>query len=170
MLAICEKVSMNFNRDKLDETLVHIARRSQADTHFDETKLLLLLAFADFLAFGRSGKPITGAVYVKLAFGPAAQEAVSETASFIGVDRDVLPGVLSDGELGIVEEVVERYRAWTSVALSDEAKREFTGWRMADEGEHISYGTVFLAADQTPSPEAIEYGQKMAAELGLVAL
>jgi hypothetical protein len=169
MLAICEKVSMNFNSDKLDEMIVHITRRSQDDRSFDETKLLLLLAFADFLAFGRRGEPITGACYVRQPFGPAPHNATGEIVSVLEANVDAIAGTLSAEEMAIADEVVEHYRGWASSVLSEEAKREFTGWRMATDGEQIPYGTVFLAADQTPSPEAIEVGQRFARELGLVA-
>jgi hypothetical protein len=165
MLAICEDVPMNFNSDKQDELIVYMARNSRDDDGFDETKLCLLLAFADFLAFGRHGEPITGACYVKLPYGPAPQDAM---VALPERSTDV-PGMLSTREIAIADEVVARYRGWTSSALSDEAKREFAGWRMVADGEQIPYGTVFLAADQVPSPEAIELGQRYARELGFVA-
>jgi hypothetical protein len=169
MPAICEKVRMNFNGEKLDDLVVHISRSSRDDLNFDETKLRLLLAFSDFLAYGRRGEPITGTVYVKLPFGPAPQNSDGETVSFVDALNDAPGDALSPEEIAIADEIVERYRDWTSSALVDEAKREFTGWRLADEGEHIPYGSVFLAADQTPSPAAIELGQRFAQELGLTA-
>jgi len=152
---------------KLGELARYVARRSQDDPNFDDTKLLVLLAFADFLAFGRRGESITGAAYVKLAFGPSPENG-SRIAEY-AQDGNVTPGVLSDDDMRIADEVVEHYGSWTAAALSEEAKREFTGWRMAEEGEEIRYGSVFLAADQTPSPRAIELGQRAARELGLVA-
>lgn len=169
MLAICEEVPMNFNSDKQDELIVHISRRSSDEADFDATKLCLLLAFADFLAFGRRGESITGARYVKLPFGPAPEDATGETVSVAETDVEAIAEVLSAEEIAIADKVIERYGSWASPALSEEAKREFTGWRMVADGEQIPYGTVFLAADQTPSPEAIEVGQRYARELGLVA-
>jgi hypothetical protein len=68
-------------------------------------------------------------------------------------------------DLRIADEVIQQYRSWTSSALSAEAKREFTGWRLANDGEAIPYGSVFLSADQTPSQRAIELGQQAAREL-----
>ncbi len=152
---------------KLEGLISHVVRRSQDDPSFDGGKLLLLLAFTDFLAYGRRGESITGIPYIKLESGPAPRDA-EDVIAFIGAatDRDAALGVLSEDELRIADEVVEHYGAWDGSTLSEEARREFTGWRMVEEGEEIPYRSVFLAADQTPSPEAIEYGQKVAAELG----
>jgi hypothetical protein len=180
---------MTYDNQKLSELIVYIARRSNDDPNFGKTKLLKLLAFTDFLAYGRRRRPVTGATYIKLEFGPAPREAPAVIAALdasgavsvtvenaygyaqtrVVANREATPGVLSEDELRIADEVIERYRSWNNSALSEESHREFTGWRMVEEGEEIPYRSVFLAADQTPSPEAIEYGQKVAGELGLLA-
>jgi hypothetical protein len=167
MLAVCEDVPMYFDRDKQTALALYIAQRAREDAGFDETKLRLLLAFCDFLAFGRHGQSITGASYVKLPFGPAPQDAAGEIVSLPAENGHA--EVLSEQDMAIADEVVDHYHGWSSSALSDEARSEFTGWRMVDQGEAIPYGTVFLAADQTPSPETVELGQRYARELGLVA-
>jgi hypothetical protein len=179
---------MNFDSNKLGELIVYIARRSNEDPNFGKTKLLKLLAFTDFLAFGRRGEPVTGAAYIKLEYGPSSRQTPAAIAALrargdisvvqeeaydykrtrVVAHRDAAPGVLSAEELEIADEVIEHYREWNNSALSEESHKEFTGWRLAKEGEEIPYSTVFLAADQTPSPRAVERGQEFAAELGLV--
>jgi hypothetical protein len=179
---------MGFDSRKLGELMIYISRRSADDPKFGKTKLMKLLAFTDFLAFGRTGEPVTGATYIKLDYGPVPREArdvmdglerqgavVSTAESSHGYSRsrlvahrEILPGILSDAELAIADEVIDHYWSWTSTALSEESHREFTGWRMVEDKETIPYSSVFLAADQTPSPQAVEYGQKVAAELGLL--
>lgn len=180
---------MGFDSRKLGELMIYISRRSADDPNFGKTKLMKLLAFTDFLAFGRTGEPVTGATYIKLDYGPAPQQALavieglkrqgsvsvvaeqsgSYSRSRLLAHRDILPGILSEAELAITDEVIDHYRGWNNTALSDESHREFTGWRMVEDKETIPYGSVFLAADQTPSPPAIAYGRKLAAELDLFA-
>src|SRR2546430_4752145 len=56
---------------KLAELILYIATLSEGDPRFGAVKLNKLLFFADFQAYLRFGKPITGQEYQKLEFGPA---------------------------------------------------------------------------------------------------
>src|SRR5437868_14530692 len=64
-----------FHEDKLAELILYIAERSEHDKEFGKTKLLKLIAYSDFGAYQRLGRPITGAHYRKLPHGPAPREA-----------------------------------------------------------------------------------------------
>jgi hypothetical protein len=40
------------------------------------------------------------------------------------------------------------------------------GWQLAEEGEDIPYSTAFLGHPRPPTPAEVEYGRKLAEELG----
>lgn len=181
-------VGLPFDETKLGELVLYISRRSDDDSYFGKTKLVKLLAFIDFAAFGRSGEPITGATYVKLEYGPApkqlpptlnllkargdlriaAQDALSQEQIRVLAVREADTTVFSDAELALVDEVIDHYRSWPNGAMSEESHKEFVGWRMVDDGEEIPYGTVFLSPEP-PSMRAIEVGRHVAVKLGLSA-
>src|SRR6266496_2005207 len=62
-----------FNGAKFEELIVYIARRLDPEAALGHIKLMKL---ADFTAFGRMGKPITGATYEKWEHGHFPREWV----------------------------------------------------------------------------------------------
>jgi hypothetical protein len=60
-----------YREDKLAELVLYIAKQTRGDQAAGATKLNKYLYFADFSAVRRLGRPITGADYQKLRFGPA---------------------------------------------------------------------------------------------------
>src|SRR5260370_37976891 len=59
------------NVARFKELILYISQKCAADEKFTVLKLNKLMFFADFLAFGIYGDPITGFEYVKLEKGPA---------------------------------------------------------------------------------------------------
>src|ERR1035437_1475045 len=59
------------NDDKLRELVLYIATASEGDEPFGKVKLNKILFFADFEAYRRFVRSITGHEYQKLAQGPA---------------------------------------------------------------------------------------------------
>ncbi len=178
---------MDFDEGRLKELILHIARKSEDDPNFGKTKLIKLLAWSDFLAYGRLGASLTGADYIKLDFGPAPaqfpaalnllramgrlrqveQESFSYTQDrVLAVDGPNLGGFTPD-QLGVVDEVVDRFKAWSNSELSVESHREFVGWRLAEEGQPIPYETVFLSPEPLTERDR-ERARQVATEIGLV--
>lgn len=50
--------------------MLYIAKRSLTDPYFGYVKLNKILFYADFVAYGELGKPITGATYIRNLYGP----------------------------------------------------------------------------------------------------
>ena len=67
---------MEYDKSKMRELILYIARAQADDPTFGRVKLAKLLYFADNEAFVRLERPITGATYQKLPEGPAAREFV----------------------------------------------------------------------------------------------
>jgi len=65
---------MNPNR-RLRELILYIAGKCANDPYFGRTKLNKILYFADVAAYIRTGKPISGAEYIKLQNGPVPKMA-----------------------------------------------------------------------------------------------
>ena len=62
--------SIVFDRRKFAELILFFTKGSEGDRLFGSTKLNKLLWYADFLAYGHMGRPITGATYVHQEHGP----------------------------------------------------------------------------------------------------
>ena len=64
------KISFELQWDKFVAAVAYLAQRSINDANFGELKLVKLLYYADCAAYQRTGKPITGAAYIKMPHGP----------------------------------------------------------------------------------------------------
>jgi hypothetical protein len=180
---------VSYDAGKLRELVLYVARKSQNDRRFGKTKLIKLLAWSDFVAFGRLGEPITGATYRKLEFGPAPkelphvlsdlkrdgrihqiqQQEYSYKRERIVADDTADTDLFTAEQLAIVDEVIAKFRDWNNSDLSDESHREFVGWAIVDEGDTIPYHTVFLSP--APITEADrEHARRVAAEDGLAVV
>jgi len=124
-----------------------------------KTKLFKLLWYADFLHFKRHGHSISGLSYVHLAWGPVPQNynrLLSEleesgmiriepvvAGDFNGEVIEALGGVtpesLSDEEKGTIQVVTDKFRTWSSKALSEYSHKE-KGYMATDHCDIISYG------------------------------
>jgi hypothetical protein len=71
-----------------------------------------------------------------------------------GYDKQKLPRAqrppdtasFAEGELAVVDEVLDRYRTWTSKQLVDLA-HEFPGWKLARQGQDVPYRTVHISVE-----------------------
>ena len=57
--------NVKYSRKKLKELILLICKECADDPSFDEDKLKLLLFLCDFQAYGKLGKAITGAEYIR---------------------------------------------------------------------------------------------------------
>lgn len=58
------------SEEKLRELVLYIADRCSKDRHFGRVKLNKVLWFADASSYAFTGKPVTGATYIRLNNGP----------------------------------------------------------------------------------------------------
>ena len=157
---------------KLKELILYVALKSQQDPNFGATKLNKILFYADFNAYVRLGKSITGQDYQALAQGPAPRRMLPiceqmENARDIALEeapcasytqkrtiplRDPDLSHFSKEQIELVDEVIKGLWKETAQAVSD-LSHMFLGWKLAEEGETVPYDVALLSdqADLTPS-------------------
>lgn len=147
---------------KLRELILYIASRMEQDDHAGQgrIKLAKLLWLSDFEAYRRFGESITGARYVADELGPAPVDELLalrdlEGSGYLvlepGYDRQRLPraqrpadlSVFTEGELAVVNEMLDQHRASTGKQLVDLA-HEFPGYKITELGQDVGYHTVHI--------------------------
>lgn len=171
---------------KFRELILYVARTSEQDEHFGATKLNKILFYADFWAYRKLGHSITGQQYQKLGKGPAPRrllpivrkmeengdcvvaerEYFGRTQKVLLARREPALDLFSGAEIAIVHDVIERLRGLNATDVSD-LSHQFIGWQLAREGEDIPYSTALLGHPRPPTPAEVEYGRKLAEELGV---
>jgi hypothetical protein len=166
------------DQGKLAELILYIAQQSEHDRHFGKTKLLKLLAYADFEAYRRLGRSITGGRYQKLEHGPAPRAApgtlealqargdLEETTRLRGPFRQTRyvahrapnVAVFDQDELEIINEILFRFATVGGKAISEASHRDFVGWEIVDIHDDIPYRTALLS-DEAPSDETLAAGR-----------
>ena len=177
---------IEYNESKLRELILYVARECEGHERFGRTKLNKCLFYADFIAYGRTGEPITGAVYQKLEHGPVPRRITKVTKAMVRAkelaeqNRTTFPGRteirpvalrepdlsgFSGEEIAIVDEVLRALESATAKQASD-ISHELMGWQLAELGEVIPYVAAFVS-ERKLSPAEIEYGRQVAVSLGL---
>ena len=170
---------------KLQELVLYISKRSQEDEAFGAVKLNKLLFYADFTAYRRLGKSITGADCQHLPEGPAPRELLQVRRTLIDqgtidlVRRDYFDGiqervvanrepdlaVFTADEVAIADEVIKEAWGISARTISDVSHDEF-GWRATKDGESIPYETAWIAPGPLTSDQ-IAVGTELARKHGL---
>jgi uncharacterized phage-associated protein len=172
-------VDYPYDESKFREALLYVAKRLESDPAGGATKLNKVLFFAEFAHMREHGRPITGAVYQKLSWGPAPRRlkpvrdqmvADGEVAltrdSYLGYRQDrLLPlrdpneDALSASERKALDDALNELRGMTGKQASDLSHEEL-GWQVVAEGETIPYEAAVLRR-----PVMTERIRKRAAEL-----
>jgi hypothetical protein len=180
---------VKFQPDKFKELVLYVADRSVEDPAFGATKLNKILFFSDFIAYGRHGRPITGARYQRLERGPAprellpAQKQLAEANEAVVVkqrrfnfeQKRLLPlrepdlSLFSGEEIALVDRVIDLLRHYDATSVSALSHEIAVGWRLAGDGEDIPYESVFISNDP-PTPTDIRKGQELAKKHGWLAV
>lgn len=164
---------------RLRELVLHIASRCEDDSTFGATKLNKILFFADFTAYLRLGKSITGHPYQALKQGPAPKRLLPLLTNMRNQDEVATKRVADQGfeqrrtvalreadlslftpaEVAIVDEVIQNLRGLSATEVSARSHR-FIGWEVAREGEMIPYGTA-LIIPRDPNKAEIRRGKEL---------
>lgn len=171
-------MEIEFNEQKFKELILYIATQCKDDARWGATKLNKQLFFADFLAYGKLGYPITGAEYMALERGPAPKrllpirEAMIEDGDIclerrgyqerIVADRQPDLAGFSPQELELVNYVIGALRDNDAEEVSN-LSHQFLGW-MAARAEGLAkqkniiipYGTVFVSRPTLTEEERVE--------------
>jgi uncharacterized phage-associated protein len=170
-----------FDQRKFDELVVYIARRLPPEAALGRVKLAKLLMQADFTAFVRLGRSITGATYEKWEHGHLPSELIMtekdlqgeaidiETVDYFGkrlkhitAKRDPDMSEFSEDEIAIIEGALRRYGHESASYLRELSHREI-GWLVADDHEEIPYDSVFL---RRPTEAQLAHAASVADEHG----
>jgi hypothetical protein len=147
---------------KLRELILYIAARCERDPTFGAVKLAKILFYVDFVAYSYTGRPITGAVYQRLANGPAPERlrdirnalekeraaAVVRRAYFDKTQdrlvalKDPDLNLFSGREIAIVDCVIQEL--WAMNAREVSLQSHGPAWRITKPGEMIPYELAFL--------------------------
>jgi len=138
---------------KMKELILYVAKSSEKDKKFGAVKLNKILFYADFLAYLKRGKSITGQEYFALDEGPAPKrllpireqmkadgEIVIKKVDQFGLPRPqerieanrspVLDGVFSADEIADVNYILQELRDKTGKDVTN-MSHEFAGWKSA---------------------------------------
>ncbi len=174
---------ITYNPHKLRELIVYVAAKT-ANKPFGDTKMNKTIYYADFEAYRRLGRSITGASYHKLDFGPAPKAffpvreelrregAVTVKERSFGnlrqrvtrAARDPDSHLFDGAELAIINEVIERLRPLSAKAVSDMSHEE-PGWKLVEMREDVPYWTA-LISDEPASENVLARARARATGLG----
>jgi hypothetical protein len=170
-----------FMSQKLQELIIYISKELKDDTHFGSIKLNKILFYSDMIAFGMTGKSITGVEYLKRPFGPAPRgikyiQHQMEVNGDIRIDpqpvlvkeqkkpialRDIKEGVIAKEELEWVDAAIQYFKDLNAV-ITSKISHDFR-WHAADMDQVMPMETVFLRPRPLAAKE-IEYGLSLASK------
>ncbi len=173
--------------EKLQELMLYVAAKLADDPKFGATKLYKVLFYSDFLAYGNTGAPITGASYVRLDNGPVLQDwrlrfealerngaaVVSARQYFDYKQRRLIPlrsarlSLFSGEEIAIVDDVIDALRGHTAQFVSELSHLELGG-QIASHTEVIPYEAVFLS-NEAPTHADRQRALAVAGELDFLS-
>ena len=155
--------------------MLYIAQKCSFDPKFGATKLNKILYFADFVAFQRTGEPITGAEYVKQKNGPIPKRlipvrkkleakkdaAVQKNKTLAGAYeqhrlialREPDLSQFSAEEIVLVDKVIGALESHNASQVSDLSHNRI--WRVAAMDERIPYEAVFVS-DENADDEDVK--------------
>jgi hypothetical protein len=171
--------------DKFRELVVYIAEKSADDPRFGAVKLNKILYYSDFDAYRLLGHSISGDEYQNLAEGPAPKHLVGARDSLLGdhsvsveirpyfnkqqmrltPNRPPKPGVLSEAEIEIVDEVITALWPYDGKGVTDRSHEEF-GWKATQRNEIIPYFSAWVSAEPLTA-EQIDKAFEVAERHGL---
>ncbi len=176
----------DFRSREFKELMLYFSQRGlEENLVIGSTKLNKLLFFTDFRAFAELGKPVTGARYQKLEFGPAARELLPMREELLSdgearfrersdddlndvlvpLSKPRIEAVLSEAERKIADDVFAELRPFNASATSDYSHLKSAGWNVVALRDDIPYESAFVVTDPPPR-EAIELGRELAAKYG----
>jgi hypothetical protein len=158
------KFDLKDEQARLAELIIYVSGECAMDPTFGAIKLNKILWWSDFLAYGATGKPITGVEYQRLGNGPAPRAfmpvrtrlerekaiAVAKLPCPNGRTRDVVTplrrpdlSVFTAEQLDIVHQVIRMF--WDKSARETSEMSHGTPWMVPQNGEGIPYEAVFLS-------------------------
>lgn len=160
--------------------ILYVARATEGDPRCGATKLNKILFYADFWAYRKLGRSISGQEYQKLEYGPAPRrikptvrameserECVWAEREYHGFPLDKLVAlrdpeisVFAAEEIDILRNVVDELWELNATEVSDLSHR-FVGWKAAGHGETIPYETVFVGEPRPLTADELRWAHQV---------
>lgn len=152
-----EEDYIKFDEAKFLDVVHFVCAKAEPD-RLGNVKLHKILYFADMLCFAETGRPLTGADYVKQRFGPIARVLLKalktlqaqgklriESESYFGFEKKKYvalqaPRQLPNSEADLLLEVIDWVCGQSARAISDLSHD--LAWEIARLGERIPYAAV----------------------------
>jgi hypothetical protein len=176
---------MSFDREKFKRLVHYVIWRAGHRDGFGATKLNKVLWFSEARAYVLTGKPITGATYVRQKHGPVPREFMPirhelevdklirvveprtqyEHTQFTAL-RPADASFLSDAERQTVEFWINHIdQEHTATSISEESHDY--AWEIAEMGEVVPYYAILSERVRDPNDAELAWAAKRAKELGL---
>lgn len=174
---------MEFDREKFKRLVHYVIWKAGKRNWFGATKLNKVLWFSDTRAYMLTGKPITGATYIREKHGPVPRAVmpIRDELEAEGLTRTVTEGKLkrttatsapdmsafTADEIKAVDWWIDHLDREHTAATASDLSHDYT-WEIAAMGETIPMHAVFVTRiREEPSPEAMMWAREAAARLGL---
>ncbi|MCI0345318.1 MAG: SocA family protein [Chloroflexi bacterium] len=164
---------------KFRELVLYVAKLTEGDPRCGRTKLNKILFYADFGAYRRFGRSISGQKYFKREFGPvpgglpgtvdamvearecawASRDHYGRTLQKLVALREPDLSVFDAAEVDVVRQVVEELWERNATEVSDLSHR-FVGWQAAGMGDEIPYNTVLIGPLRPLSDDEVEWARQ----------
>jgi hypothetical protein len=173
---------MQFDRDKFKQLVHYVIWKAGKRDWFGSTKLNKVLWFSDTQAFALTGKPITGATYIRQKYGPVPK-AIMPVRSELqreGAIRVFREGKVerttatrapdmrsfASSEMAIIDWWIEHISSYHTAATISDKSHDYT-WQIAEMGEEIPMVATFATRIREPTEDETLWGKDIAAKLGL---
>ncbi|SRR5579875_3537058 len=172
------------NPDRFKGLVLYISQKCANDPNFDTLKLTKTMFFADFLAYAKFGKPITGSEYVKKQKGPVPRNMgvmLKEMESEKALGLQHLPlktwprpvnlrnpdlGEFKAEQIALVDDIIDALRPHDGELVST-LSHDWLCWNIPALEDTIPYELVYVSLRE-PTPADVERGKAVAKELNLL--
>lgn len=168
-------------RERMRELILYIAEECRRDEKFGATKLNKILYHSDFAAFRELGEPITGALYMRLDYGPAPVHLLpvqkemernkeieiehplyyTRTQNRIRPKRKANRSLFTEEQLAIVKAVISELKSFDASTVSYISHGRV--WEIAKNGERIPYEAAFVS-DGGLTEDVLQWALNLIAE------
>lgn len=159
---------------RLRELVLYIAQRCADDPTFGVTKLNKILYFSDVEAYRKTGRPITGAEYLKQDYGPVPKainriKRELQEQRAINIQEEPLMNykrhrivaqqdpdleLFDDQDLSVINDVITQLWGQRAQDVSDASHG--MAWRLTDDLDSIPYEASLLT-DEALTPAQLEW-------------
>jgi hypothetical protein len=176
---------VTFDKEKFKRLVHYVAWKAGKKAGFGATKLNKVLWFADARAYVLTGKPITGATYIRQKYGPVPREMMPAQAELVREGKIKIirgPGrydhtqflaleppdssALSAKEHETVDYWIRHIDEDHTAASISEQSHDYP-WEIAKMGEEIPLHACFATRVRDPVGDELEWAKKVAEKLKL---